>query len=78
MIEQLYTSYLKEMKRLKATPPFMSIKQFADSQGIELEEVIEPLVLAPRNSMSPMSPTLNNHIKTEGLNSKSKPYKVAV
>lgn len=110
MIEQLYASYLKEMKRLKATPPFMSIKQFADSQGIMLEEEVEPLVLTPRKAQLPMKPTLTNHIKAEGqaprkkyveteaqrlakvenmrqrranfiaqgLNSKGKPYKVAV
>ena len=62
----LYESYLKEMKRLKASLPYMTEKQLEESLGINSDdEYHEPLVLTPRNQVSPMKATLSNHDQME-------------
>ena len=62
----LYESYLKEMKRLKASLPYMTEKQLEESLGINSDdEYHEPLVLTPRNQSSPKKPTLSAHEQME-------------
>lgn len=59
----IYETYLSEMKRLGATPPYMSEAQVLESAGIviEEEEVHTPFISRKKESFRNVEPTLSNH-----------------
>jgi hypothetical protein len=61
----IHEKYIAEMKRLKASPPYMTEKQLNESLGIATEDTMPPLVITPRNQQRPMKPTIDNHDKVK-------------
>ena len=59
----IYEAYLSEMKRLNATPPYMSEAQVLESAGIEIEDKEEHISFVARKSATGkrMEPSLHNH-----------------
>jgi len=64
----IYAAYLADMKRLGATPPYMSQAQVLESAGIEIEkEEHIPFVARKSATARKIEPSLHNH---EGKQSK--------
>jgi hypothetical protein len=65
----IYEIYLNEMKRLGATPPYMSEAQVIESAGIEIEEeeVHIPFVARQSATGKCIEPSLHNHEQPKKL-----------
>lgn len=65
----IYETYLNEMKRLGATPPYMSEAQVIESAGIEIEEeeVHIPFIARQSAAGKCIEPSLHNHEQPKKL-----------
>src|SRR3990167_6017661 len=65
----IYETYLSDMKRLGATPPYMSEAQVLASAGIEIEEeeVHIPFIARQSATGKCIEPSLHNHEQPKKL-----------
>lgn len=58
-----YNQYLKDMKRLKASLPYMSEKDFCEAHGLKYGDEETPIFIARKSSSAKeLKPTLKVHI----------------
>jgi len=59
-----YKNYLSQMKRLKASLPYMSEKDFCEAHGLKYGEEETPIFIARKSSSAKeIKPTLKAHIE---------------
>jgi len=71
-----YEKYISEMKRLNATPPYMTEQQLNEFLGIR-EEVVPPLVIAPKADRRKASASLESFIKVATTSKRKKQKNVS-
>lgn len=64
-METQYEQFIKRMKDLGASKPYMSENEYNSFHGIEQEAVIEPLQVRPKKDRKPIATTHENYEKVE-------------